>query len=1033
MKKKIAITMIFLSIIEISKAQYTHRFEYSTPQAVAPSIGALMKQVDYPVNFYTGLVNIEIPLYEIVEGDIKVPISLQYHASGIKVLDFEGQVGAGWSLSSDFSIFRKVEGLSDDGAYKYFDKFSGDRYSWLNLLNGQVDSSPDIYYYKLLDKSGKFYFSKGTFEEWQGRIVTNPYEPIRIEVSKSGFINAFRIVNDNGMKYDFSERLGDLWYLNKITSANEKHIVTFTYNKDPLDHELVQYIDYIGIDEMVRRNYVQTLFAHQGENYSYPYITLFKKGTYSILSHQNPREIDNNPTLKKAPNEVSFPVSPGGPVTTHSTVKCLQKIESHYVKVDFIGTTNISSIIVTDKQSGQTIRNIYFHYNKNKLTTLEKVEIVGSDGQKEVYLMTYNEMRPYNTDKKNNNGMDHWGYYNGWDNPMGGNTTLIPVDMLKTREYLPGAWANPITGMVVPATEEWEYDPVKILIKNLPYRKSERGSAPNAMQHTMLTSITYPTGRKSCFFYEAHQYLHKYSEEKKYNFGYGNDESSHDDYEDGEIIYPDEVRYAGGLRIKKIDEYDPVSKTTLTKEYKYGKQENGVGYIKHQIDLEDYGYEVYKIGVTYGKTGNSSVKEPYITKMRMYTKFAVPSLFFGNGSSTVYDYVTEYTVNNTTGEKLKSVYHYNAENHSPAYRVGYTQLIFDPLKDWKHGQLLDKIDYKYSNNLYKKALHKKNEYLEYQHDATLNMKIWRNILVNSDYESPHPYEDVSNYELDYPLTRTEFGDIVSGRMLLAKETATTYTDVGDSIGSVTRYTYTTNHSNWPFHAKGPLLIKTESMADDNKWSVEKYSYPLNTSFAQSEESARLKLIENNQINTVLRKEILKGNAHTIQNNKYLISIDNNLPLPAIIATNTGINNSEEERVKIIRYDAYGNPVHIQRNGNNAVYLWAYYGQYLVAEIQAATYKEVDQALSNVGLSSIKAVSENPNPDKSKLDKLRGVQSLKQTSIVTYEHKPLVGIISITNPQGITVYYEYDAFGRLNTMKDIDGNILNRYFYKYANQ
>lgn len=94
---------------------------------------------------------------------------------------------------------------------------------------------------------------------------------------------------------------------------------------------------------------------------------------------------------------------------------------------------------------------------------------------------------------------------------------------------------------------------------------------------------------------------------------------------------------------------------------------------------------------------------------------------------------------------------------------------------------------------------------------------------------------------------------------------------------------------------------------------------------------------------------------------------------------------------------------------------------------------MDQALSNVGLSSIKAVSENPNPDKSKLDKLRGVQSLKQTSIVTYEHKPLVGIISITNPQGITVYYEYDAFGRLNTMKDIDGNILNRYFYKYANQ
>lgn len=119
------------------------------------------------------------------------------------MFDFDGQVGAGWSLSSDFCISRRVEGLQDDGRDGYFSAFSGDRYSWLNLLNGRVDGSPDIYYYKLLDKSGKFYFSKNTFEEWKGQIVTNPYEPIRIEAIRNSSIDAFHITNDDGTRYVF--------------------------------------------------------------------------------------------------------------------------------------------------------------------------------------------------------------------------------------------------------------------------------------------------------------------------------------------------------------------------------------------------------------------------------------------------------------------------------------------------------------------------------------------------------------------------------------------------------------------------------------------------------------------------------------------------------------------------------------------------------------------------------------------------------------------------------------------------------------
>ena len=740
--------------------------------------------------------------------------------------------------------------------------------------------------------------------------------------------------------------------------------------------------------------------------------------------------IDSNPTLEEINmGPIPFPVSPNGPVKSVSTINSVHTIESSYVKVEFVGAKTISSIIVTNKLSGETLRRINLYYSNNRTTTLDKVEITGTDGQKEVYQMTYNETRLFNTDKGSNTGLDHWGYYNGYDTP-GGNTTLIPMSLLKTREYLARAYANPILqGRAKAVSDEWVFDPVKILVKNLPYRTSERKAVPEFMQHAMLTSITYPAGRKSSFFYEAHQYLHKYSEEKRYNFGYGHDEWAQDDYDDGEEILPDEVKHAGGLRIKKIEEYDPLTGATLTKEYKYGKKEDGVGYIKHQVDIEDYGYELYKIG-TIVLNMPDQVRIPFITKMRMYTKFSVPNLFFGNGSTTVYDYVTEYTVNNATGEKQKSVYHYDAEKKSDAYRVGYTKMLFDPLTDWKYGQLLDKTDYKYSDGKYHKAMCRKNEYEIFGYQGTPDIRIWRNIIWDSDYTSPNPYEDVDNAELDYPYTKHEIGYIESGRKYLSREVATTYTDSGDSVSTGTKYNYWSyTILDKPFNASVPLLIRKETSAGTGIWSIEKYKYPFTSSFKPAdEENARLELIENNQIHTIMEKELVKGNARTVQRNRYLINAENGLPLPASVTTNTGLGNAEEERVRILKYDVHGNPVYIQKDGNSAVYLWSYGGQYLVAEIVGATLEEVEQSLSSAGIPSIQSLSENMSPDKSTLDTLRNSAYLKKS----YEYKPMVGMMSMTSPQGITVYYEYDSFGRLDAVRDHDKNKVNSYHYNYQN-
>lgn len=80
-----------------------------TSQSVAsPEMASMVRNIVYPVSYSTGLVNISIPLFEIGCNDIKLPITLSYHSSGVKVNDPSGWVGQNWSLECEPMIARTV-------------------------------------------------------------------------------------------------------------------------------------------------------------------------------------------------------------------------------------------------------------------------------------------------------------------------------------------------------------------------------------------------------------------------------------------------------------------------------------------------------------------------------------------------------------------------------------------------------------------------------------------------------------------------------------------------------------------------------------------------------------------------------------------------------------------------------------------------------------------------------------------------------------------------------------------------------------
>jgi hypothetical protein len=79
-----------------------------------PVTAAFTRYGDIPVDLSTGVASINIPIYTLSSHGINVPVSISYHASGIKVQDVASPVGLGWVLNAGGIISRTVLGQPDE-------------------------------------------------------------------------------------------------------------------------------------------------------------------------------------------------------------------------------------------------------------------------------------------------------------------------------------------------------------------------------------------------------------------------------------------------------------------------------------------------------------------------------------------------------------------------------------------------------------------------------------------------------------------------------------------------------------------------------------------------------------------------------------------------------------------------------------------------------------------------------------------------------------------------------------------------------
>jgi len=392
----------------------------------APEAASLGQYGNVPISFYTGRINLSIPLYEIKGKEISLPISLSYNSGGVKVAEDPGWVGMGWTLNAGGVITRSVFGRPDeyqnyyylvDSIVKDVTNFSkkGQQDYYLKLTKNLFETQPDAYFFNFGVLSGKFY-------------IKPTQEIVQIEKQSIGFSfdnwyldnPSFSAVGPDGTKYFFED----------------KEWTALLYDFDDGGVSIRHSYDFISswyLTKIISRNKLDTISFNYTVTESLPVSVAPSSESISYNIHGATQTTDGG-----GGNGATGPCGEGatstsyGPTTSIARIY-LDNITYRDTKVVFTSIDNTSAfggrqltevnVLIDNSQYRkfaleQDYAGSPSETNDERLR-LEKIQVYGhSRLASPPYEFTYSSR---NLPNKHDKGVDHWGYFNG-----GGNVSLIP-------------------------------------------------------------------------------------------------------------------------------------------------------------------------------------------------------------------------------------------------------------------------------------------------------------------------------------------------------------------------------------------------------------------------------------------------------------------------------------------------------------------------------------------------------------------------------------------------------------------------------
>ncbi|HWW40855.1 RHS repeat domain-containing protein [Pedobacter sp.] len=1054
----------------------------------SPNAASLGVYGQIPVSLFSGLPQISIPVAKSGSDEVDIDLSLNYHGGGVRPDQHGSWVGLGWDLNAGGVITRKRNGgvdefldpaLNPKNRFSYFDNYGQlDNNNWYSVnslsqfadaFNQKAIPDPDEFIFNFGGYSGSFFYNhKG---KWQ--VKSNQLIDLKVEEElKNDFtlpaqqlstypltlpriFYKFTITTPDGTKYifggtpesiEFSRPASDnfssyftgiianSWFLTKVITNTRKEI-KFSYDRGNIiatqSRGLSIYSTETGglNSRGGDANAISTSIVNPV--YLKEIATEDQKVVFSrSISGEMPYNyiLDNGQQL----------------MTAAKNYPDLSTNEDYSEIIQNIKWQKLDSISVYALPSG-FLKKISFSYleQNNSRLILNSIQITGSDGtQQPPYEFSYNQtpLPEYNSRK-----LDHWGFYNG-------RNYFDEIPKYTNIEQL------------------WTYTYVK---SNVPAFTASKASNFSLMEAGSLISIRYPTGGKTNFEYEPHEYSLIAKRNPFVVEGIANTK-------------------CGGLRIAKISDLDETGKIVSVKEYKYLLNLNRGGTTSSGVLA---GVPVY-LEENQAKFGSGYVNYWY------WYDYSIEPLSFTNGNHVTYTEVAEkladgsYTVFNYSNHD-KTEYR-DSTALASVHAMTTNAYVLDPgsTKELYRGTLLEKKVFNSAN-----LIQKSNEYK------------YKDLVVgpDKDLRIVDVRQRIFNFGSQVIDVRaTALWGFIQPKFL-DKEIEILYDKNGlNPIRKSKTFTYT-----FP-----ERLVKTQKDSLSNgKTTYTEYSYPGNM-LSKDPTGIYREMFETRHIYTpVIEKRTDYPNGQSEYQKTGYFKPFYEIYVPEYFSQSTS-PNTLDVRTSYNAYDDTGNLVTFSRGGPKTTYIWAYNKQHVIAEVKNAEKNQIACAnfeeyldgdgqenntnfvfstrsgnpysndaktgkrslkfgpldggetidvlplglytvsyWSKGGMMSLEDVSDqiesvpdkdgwvyhegilniwnNPRyfyvyPNESEttilIDDLR-VYPMK-AQMTTYTYDSFGGLTSKTDEKGNITYFEYDGFQRLKNVKDQKRNILKNTIYHY---
>lgn len=523
MSKKLLL-LLFLLTNYVIKAQ-------SPPQIIppAPNAAALAQYADIPVSKYTGVPNISIPIYTINSGGFQLPVSISYHASGIKAQQEASSVGLGWALNAGGVITRQIRGIDDFSSLSYkvgflaapvlpaygatmpninpgtcamtyptfamgdlepFIKVSCrantyDALGFILKLGGieadyVADTESDLYSFNFGSYSGKFVVNKDG-----STILYTPESGVTIKVINT---NSWQATTPDGVIYKFTKKEYTRPYSYTSQNANLEKV-----------HGGNASFDYIS------SWFLTDILLTNGENITLSYTDLNTESrNYGSIIVNRAEQIAGHVTCDLDNDNIITYNNQYTKSSSTNTIECfLNKIAWNEGYIDFsyldridiesqvsIATKRLNSISVK-KIDGSEISNAQFYHSyfnsqaSNDIYKFLSLRLKLDSFKIDDKNYSFNYLNPNSLPKKYSNSTDHWGYFNNEANlsPEIQGTYQVPY-------YIPKLFVR-----------DTYLSPTPKL-----YEGAKRDCNPTVMMNGILSSIQYPTKGLLSFEYEPNDF-----------------------------------------------------------------------------------------------------------------------------------------------------------------------------------------------------------------------------------------------------------------------------------------------------------------------------------------------------------------------------------------------------------------------------------------------------------------------------------------------------------------------------------------------